>query len=292
MVFLPTAHASSLQTYEQVLRSNAEVLSERRALERAVLPKAGEPAFKLEGWCALCGRPTEFQVSFMYAPPAGPDGVQLPNWREHLDCKHCSLVNRVRASMQLFLQQLRPERTSSIYITEEVTRTYQWLRERFDNVVGSEFVDPAGVPGSTIKGVRHEDLQRLSFADQTFDFILSFDVLEHVPSEERAFSEMFRCLRPGGSTLFTAPFSINHEANVVRAVMHEDGSVEHRLPPEYHGNPVDPEGGALAYRYFGWQMLRQLERIGFESTEAHFYWSRALGYLGAHQVIVTAKRPR
>jgi len=53
----------------------------------------------------------------------------------------------------------------------------------------------------------------LPFASDTFDSILCTEVLEHVTDAERAASELFRVLRPGGHLLATVPYLYpTHEA--------------------------------------------------------------------------------
>jgi 2-polyprenyl-3-methyl-5-hydroxy-6-metoxy-1,4-benzoquinol methylase len=52
---------------------------------------------------------------------------------------------------------------------------------------------------------RLEDAQRLSFADASFDKVLSSEVIEHVPDPERAVSEASRVLRPGGLLVVSTP---------------------------------------------------------------------------------------
>lgn len=47
-----------------------------------------------------------------------------------------------------------------------------------------------------------EDARKLPFADDTFDFIVSISVFEHVQNLDVALAEMYRVLRPGGF-LFT-----------------------------------------------------------------------------------------
>lgn len=42
--------------------------------------------------------------------------------------------------------------------------------------VASAFWGDAFIPGQLVDGVRHEDLQRLSFADNSFDLVLSAEV--------------------------------------------------------------------------------------------------------------------
>ncbi len=51
-----------------------------------------------------------------------------------------------------------------------------------------------------------EDATKLSFADNSYDTILSFQVLEHVDSPDKMLSEIYRCLKPGGVCILTVPF--------------------------------------------------------------------------------------
>jgi len=51
------------------------------------------------------------------------------------------------------------------------------------------------------------DACALPFADRSFAAVVAFDVLEHVPSIERAVAEIFRVLRPGGRLVAHLPVS-------------------------------------------------------------------------------------
>ena len=51
--------------------------------------------------------------------------------------------------------------------------------------------------------IRTVDLTAMPFAEGTFDVITSVSVVEHIPAVERALSEMYRCLKPGGRLLLT-----------------------------------------------------------------------------------------
>jgi len=266
-----------------------ELAAARREVELALLPRS-EKAFWIRGTCDLCVEPTEFQVGFEYAEDRTGDGKLIPNWREHLACRRCGLNNRLRASLKLFQQECEPTREARIYLTERVTPTYQWLAERHPSIVGSEYFPGEHRSGDLVRGVRHEDLQALSFPDESFDHVLSFDVLEHVPDHRRSLAEAHRVLTPGGTFLFTAPFRAERPETLVRARHREDGTLEHLLEPEYHGNPVDPDGGALAYRLFGWDLLRDLSGAGFRSALALEYWSREHGHLGDPQFVFLARK--
>lgn len=49
------------------------------------------------------------------------------------------------------------------------------------------------------------DITRLSFADESFDVVVSSECIEHTPSPETALSELVRVLRPGGVLVVTCP---------------------------------------------------------------------------------------
>jgi len=48
-------------------------------------------------------------------------------------------------------------------------------------------------------------VESLDFPDEHFDVVISCDVIEHVPADERAMAEMARVLRPGGILILTVP---------------------------------------------------------------------------------------
>ena len=264
--------------------------------EEAALIPAGAEGFEVEGWCAICRAPSVFQASFMYSCSARPDGGPMPNWREHLDCRTCGFINRMRAAVHLLETRVRPADDADVYITEQSTALFRWLRTRFPRLEGSEYLGDRVPRGETLDGLRNEDLTATTWPDGRFDVVLSLDVLEHVPSAPAAFAECFRILRPGGSLLWAAPFAFDddgrmRDANVIRAYLDAEGALVHLLEPEYHGNPVDPENGALCFQYFGLEVLDQLQAAGFERPELVFYWSRPMGYLGREQVLCIARKP-
>ena len=90
------------------------------------------------------------------------------------------------------------------------------------------------------------------------------------------------------TALPTSTFAAQSRHNVTRARVTGEGTIEHLLPPEYHGDPLR-EAGCLAFRYFGWEMLDEIRSCGFGRAEALFYWSRELGYLGIDQMAFLAE---
>jgi glycosyltransferase involved in cell wall biosynthesis/SAM-dependent methyltransferase len=280
----------SFQEYELLVRAIREDILGRAAVERALI-KHDQPNFFIKGFCATCGCESMFNASFMYSYETTEDGNPIPNWREHLDCVNCGLNNRIRAAMHMFYSRVKPADDAAIYITEQTTSLYRWLKERHPSITGSEYFGDAVPFGAEKAGLRNEDLTALTFADKSFDYILSFDVMEHVGDDIAALREVYRCLKPGGTFLFAAPFAKERERKLVRARMISDGSIEHIMPPEYHGNPVDHENGALCFRYFAWDLIDDMKAAGFKDPMVLHYWSRDFAYLGGEQFMFVGQKP-
>ena len=168
---------------------------------------------------------------------------------------------------------------------QEITPLYRWVKRRFPDAVGSEYLrDGTQRGGSSRHGIRHEDLTALSFADESFDVVISLEVMEHIPDFREAFSECARVLKPRGKMLLSVPFHQGRDHRL-RARVRDDGTIEHLLPPEYHGDPLDPRG-CLCFHHFGWDVIDFLKAAGFRQATAYAIWSPELGYLAGEVDIV------
>ena len=205
----------SFQEYELLRQTISEEINERKAIELKLI-QHNQPSFFTPGFCAICGNESMFNTSFMYSYETTDDGKMIPNWREHLDCVQCGFTNRLRAAMHIFYQRLKPTNNASIYITEQTTSLFNWLKRRHPRLVGSEYFGDAVPFGAEKDGLRNEDLTALTFPDNSFDYILSFDVMEHVSDDIAALKEVYRCLKPGGTFMFTAPFRKDRPEKLIR----------------------------------------------------------------------------
>lgn len=282
---LEIARIASFDEYGDHVRLMAAECASRHLTEQALLDEKAH--FVVPGYCFVCRRQVFFQAD--YAHGFTVDGKHIPNWRECLICPGCRLNNRMRAAVHLFHELCRPRPGCALYITEQTTPMYRWFKGAFADVIGSEYLAMDGAAGSkNKKGIRHEDLTGLSFADEQFDVVLSFDVFEHIPNYRKAFRECRRVLKKDGLLFFSVPFDRNSYRNIIRAEMLPDGTVSHFLPPEFHGDPLR-ESGCLCFRHFGWECLEELKQEGFSNAAACLYWSREYGYLGGEQLLFLSR---
>ena len=255
-------------------------------LER-VMVQAG---FGPPGCCCICGRLTTWR------------GVS-DNLRETARCASCGAICRQRqlayvacqslaASLNVQLTTLRQLSLNSrlrVYNTEANGAVHATLKN-MDGYVCSEYFGPQYASGDRVGQVVHQDLQNLLLPDQSFDLVLSGEVLEHVPQPYQAHREIFRVLRSGGRHIFTVPFDQTSYTDDVRAECGTDGKINYLKPPEYHGDPVRPGEGVLVYTVFGMEMLAKLHSIGF-SPRMYRLRDVWLGLFGCNGIVFEAVKP-
>ena len=209
------------------------------------------------------------------------NGITFPNWRESLIEHSSGLNGRMRAAY-LFLQSVMhiSNNNLEIYATECRTHLFKVLKSRWPNIIGSEFFGHDYLPGEFVDGIRHEDITRLTFSDSSFDVVLCLEVLEHIPDYKAALKELYRVLKPDATLILSIPFKEDQERNHVRATIDPQGHVEHLKSPEYHGDPVRPDEGALCYHDFGWEFMDDLKDAGFKEVSINYIWSLYFGILG------------
>jgi SAM-dependent methyltransferase len=242
------------------------------------------------GRCNVCGVEGRFVFNSWVIPDElrsswGNNGVSLAyTRRESMLCRRCCSSLRVRRIVSVLLdlygsgagsmaELVREERFRALDLAEintigSVGSLHAFLtvlpRLSFSDYRGSDGL------GETIRGVRNEDISRLTYADASFDLLLSSDTLEHVPDFRAALRETRRVLRPGGRHIFTVPIVWSREKTVSRARLDEAGSPVHELEPLYHGRgaglyryiPVGTD--LLAFTEFGRDLVDHLRDAGFE----------------------------
>ena len=136
--------------------------------------------------------------------------------------------------------------------------------------------------------MRHEDVCNTSFPSDYFDFILSSDVLEHVPEPEKALIEIHRVLKREGKFVFTVPFVEGMPESDIRVKLKEDGTIEYIKEPIYHEDPIR-QNGILAYVIFGEDLLDKCKKAGFICKKVNLR-KTLYGIIGTNAIVFVAER--
>jgi SAM-dependent methyltransferase len=197
--------------------------------------------------------------------------------RESCDCSHCGAKLRGRRIAQVLLQLYplgdspAPARSLPEWVAHpriqglrvaEINRV-DGLHEQLCRLAHLEASDyqPGTAPGVVSGGVRSEDLTRLTYADRSFDLVLTSETLEHVPDLHAALREVRRVLVPGGRHIFTVPVLPTATQTFARASAGPDGLVRYSAPAIAH-----PGGdwGYPVFTEFGADLPDLLRREGFQ----------------------------
>ena len=239
------------------------------------------------GECNVCGSGRVFYC---------PDGLGL---RESAICVQCGSTSRYRSIAKGLLraiQSLRgvgakslaelPQRNDveplnlldtqtpfqaarCAYIIPRILNRIQWVQCHCIRY-------PAPPAASRSRARRQHDpmwsvqsLERLGFANESLDLVVTSDVMEHVRLDREAHQEIARTLRDGGVYLFTVPHSRGMAKTLRRVVVHDalrPELDEHVLPAEFHGDTGSRGSTSLAYRVYGRDLDEELQKLGLHTA--------------------------
>ncbi len=119
--------------------------------------------------------------------------------RRHAKCPKCGALERHRIQFLVVEDLLRGVRTESMKILHFAPE--QFFRDYFSQRFGA--YESADI---CMEGVDHQvDIQSLPFANASYDYVFASHVLEHIPDDELALSEIRRVLKPGGVAVLPVP---------------------------------------------------------------------------------------
>lgn len=216
------------------------------------------------GYCPTCESLTTFD--------------QHGDWlRDELVCRTCASNPRMRA-IPYVLSLLRPDwRHLRLWELAPAGPMSDRFRRECSLYTGTQYW-PDVEPGSYREGVRCEDVERPTFDTGSFDVVIASDVFEHVFDIDGALREIARVLASDGLFVWTVPQIRTLEVSRARA-RRAGGDVEHMLPPEYHGDPVNADGVLVTYDW-GQDLPTRVAAASGMRTSVFRLESRQLGILG------------
>ncbi len=211
--------------------------------------------------CPLCG-----WTGFRFLPYGNAEKN-----RRDAQCPSCGSLERHRAVYILLREQLG-ELQQILHIAPEPP-IEKWLRQISDDYLSIDLFKTA---------MRTMDLTELDLPDQSKSLVFCSHVLEHIPEDIKAMSEMYRVLKTNGIAIIQVPiwkevtyedFSITTKEGRLRAFMQEDH-----------------------VRLYGLDIVNRIESVGFKvvvkyvdelpDSDIHRY---SLKFKSTNQVFVCQK---
>lgn len=137
------------------------------------------------------------------------------------NCPNCDSRSRHRGLSTLLVQSLENNNLDLLFFAPE-NILLKTLNEHLDkiNIKTTDYY-------STDVNFPNEDIQNLSFENETFDYILCNHVIEHVPNDDKAFAELSRILKNNGKAVITIPGDYNANATDVFEKTDSNGHFRH-----------------------------------------------------------------
>lgn len=245
-----------LETYQ--LKQFAEKVVPRKYLRVAGMyaMRATSPLY----WgsdieCPLCGHAYRQFASYGYQK------------RENVLCRWCLSMERHRA-LWLYLHEKTNVFTAPVKVLHFAPE--HGLQEALKAAKNVDYLSAdLDMPTAMVK----MDITDITFPDNTFDVILCNHVLEHVPDDHKAMTELYRVLKPGGWAILQTPIDINSPTTL------EDLSVTDPKERERLYGQVDH------VRTYGMDKQTRLEKAGFEVVLDKFLYEMSDKRIQKHAIV-------
>ena len=205
------------------------------------------------GFCPCCNRKTLF--------------VALDYWlRDSYKCVRCRSIPRQRAIVDVISRTFDDWKNLNIHESSPCGPTFDMMKKSCSNYSYSYFY-PNKELGEVIGDdgkVTNQNLEKLTFPDNSFDLFITQDVFEHINEPEKALKEIYRCLKPGGCHIFTVPIYPFIETR--SRIKLENGRAVPVMEEQYHGNPIDKKGALVTYDWGG-DIARKIDSLSGFKTE-------------------------
>ena len=201
------------------------------------------PVFRTTGHCPTCDQDVEFIAHKEY-------------FRDHFLCAHCGSIPRERALMATIDNFFPHWREAVIHETSPAPRGASIrLENECNHYIASRYFEDSP-SGTMVDGTLCQNIEALSFDDESIDLHVSQDVMEHIFHPPRAFGEIARTLKPGGMHIFTVPI-VNRNRPSARRARIENDAIVHLAPEQYHDDGIGGPGSLVTIDW-GYDICRHI----------------------------------
>ena len=215
----------------------------------------------LIGYCSICGHFGFWQRG------------DSQSFRESYKCEKCDCALRWRDQASLIVDNFSDGRISNLEKMIELGKMneldiYEIANRgpfvkrlnKLERYTQSYWQENMARGVTNELGIRNENIESLTFDDQSFDIVLSSDVMEHVEDYEKAFNEILRVLKDDGIYIFSIPIGYPFPEKTVTRAKRIDGKIINILEERFH---IAGDGSkCLVFTDFGADLKDIIEKMG------------------------------
>ena len=130
-------------------------------------------------------------------------------YRSNNICPRCGSFDRERSLFRAINKHFKPEET--------ITILHMAPEHRLSNAVARTFKNATIICADISPKEAHvvkADLTNLQLPDQSIDLMICSHILEHIPDDKKALSEVRRVLKPDGIAILQTPYSLSIHASL------------------------------------------------------------------------------
>lgn len=141
--------------------------------------------------------------------------------RRSCKCPKCGINDRSRLALYYFNHHtdlISEEKDARVLIVAPEYHLYEMISKQKGISVSVGDIVPSRYE---FANAEYCDLTDLSYPDEIFDWVICNHVLEHIPDDNKALSEIYRVLKKGGSALLQVPISLKLNATLENSMITE-----------------------------------------------------------------------
>ena len=198
--------------------------------------------------CTICGKRSFFTDYGVSSPIYQKFNMSCGGYRENVTCQHCGANDRVRYVDFIITKytDIYTGKNAVLHIAPErsIEKKIR-ANKNCDYITGD--LDP------NLAEVQ-VDVTNMQFKDKSFDYIIMNHVFEHIPDEEKAISEIKRCLKDDGKLIFSIPINLDEKTFEDPKLISEEDRIN------YYGQPDH-------IRLYGYDYIERFDKYGLKVTE-------------------------
>jgi SAM-dependent methyltransferase len=265
----------AIDPQNEIALENLQFISENSGIEEN--SESNVPYFSHNGYCPCC----EEEVVFM----------SKDSWfRDNLLCSNCHSIPRERALFVIIEKYYPNWRNLHIHESSPCSdRGVSFkLQNNAKNYEATYFYHDKPL-GEFVGKYQNQNLESQTFCDESFDIVITQDVMEHIYEPKKAFSEIARTLKPGGAHIFTVPLINKHNKTEVWATKGSNGTPVFTKTPEWHGNPIDSNGSPVTM-HWGFDIVDFIKDSSGLETKVEFIDNLDLGIQAEFIEVLVSKK--